>query len=325
MVKKTAFTIDSSSGRPRTVQAFLIVLAACLTCTGRQPATEGEPVLDPHRNPDRCAACHTSASAGRGDLQFDGNVSRLCRSCHDGQTAIRETHPAGVAPSAAMTIPAGFPLDDGRLTCISCHDVAQDCKAGSPDAAAGYKLLRGQSASRPSLLCLACHKEEAYRPFNVHDQVADGAVKTDTCAWCHDEVPDVNGLRRANVSPSLRARPQELCANCHSVPASHPIGSHLGAKPSPEFLWHMSAYELQSRMRMSFEQLYRYASTTRRPPRSIPLDEDGRITCLTCHNPHEKGLLPDSNPRSVGAETEKAVHHRVRAREGKLCIVCHEK
>lgn len=327
MAANASFTTDSSRGGPRVLLAFVIVLAAGWTGGGRGAAAQNESVRNPHGNPGQCTSCHASATAGRRDLRFDGDVSQLCRSCHDGQAAAREAHPVNVVPSAAVAgrIPPGLPLTDGILTCVSCHDVSPDCRAGQPEEAPRYKLLREWYASRPLLLCLSCHGEKDYRPFNVHDQLEGGVAKTDTCAWCHAEVPDVNAYRLENASYPLRAGSDELCGNCHKVPGDHPLVSHLGAIPSAEFMWRMSAYEMQPQMRMSFAQLYRYASITRRTPRSIPLDENGRITCYTCHNPHEKGLLPSSNPRSLGAEPKKAVHHRVRAREGKVCVVCHEK
>jgi hypothetical protein len=90
-------------------------------------------------------------------------------------------------------------------------------------------------------------------------------------------------------------------------------------------MWYMSAHELQTTMRLPFPQLLRYVRTAKRTPRSIPLDEEGRITCYSCHNPHEKGLLPSGNPRSVGAEPKQVANHRVRSREGKLCAACHQK
>jgi hypothetical protein len=99
----------------------------------------------------------------------------------------------------------------------------------------------------------------------------------------------------------------------------------MQATPSADMMWYMSAHELQSKMRLPFPQLLKYVRTAQRTPRSIPLDEGGRITCYSCHNPHEKGLLPSGNPRSVGAEPKQAANHRVRSREGKLCAACHQK
>ena len=89
-------------------------------------------------------------------------------------------------------------------------------------------------------------------------------------------------------------------------------------------MWYMSAYEMQLQMRLPFEQLLKYVRAAKRAPRTIPLDENGGITCYSCHNPHENGLLPSWNPRSVGAESKHALSSRLRARGGNVCIVCHK-
>jgi hypothetical protein len=185
--------------------------------------------------------------------------------------------------------------------------------------------LRGGPVSDPLQFCFHCHAREDYRPFNPHDQLENGRPRTETCAWCHTGVPDVNAPSPRSPSFALRAKSAGVCRNCHTVAPDHPVRAHLQATPSAEMTWYMSACEMQPKMRLPLAQLVKYARTTKRAPRMIPLDEAGRITCYSCHNPHERGLLPDSNPRSVGAEPKQATNHRVRSREGKLCPTCHQK
>lgn len=252
---------------------------------------------------------------------------QLCESCHDGRLAGREVHPVNLAPSAATAgrIPPDFSLQNGLVTCLTCHDVRRDCNDHPSDAPPRYHLLRGWQTSQPLAFCSHCHASQDYRPFNVHDQVETGRAKADTCVWCHVDVPDVNSYREEAASYTLRDKSSRVCANCHPMMEGHPTRAHVGTAPPPELMWHISAYELQSKLRLPFEQRLRYAAAAKRTARSIPFDEDGRIACYTCHNPHEKGLLPDANPRSFGAEPKQAVTHRLRAREGKVCVVCHDK
>jgi hypothetical protein len=99
----------------------------------------------------------------------------------------------------------------------------------------------------------------------------------------------------------------------------------MSATPSADMVQYMSAYEMKSKMRLPFGQLLEIARASKRAPRSIPLDEDGRITCSSCHNPHEKGLLPGGNPRAVGAEPKQAANHRLRIPQGSVCVACHQK
>jgi hypothetical protein len=306
----------------------VVLLLGSISLGGESNLNKEETAKNPHGDPALCSSCHTSAVGGRGALYFDGNVSQLCHSCHDGRLATDEVHPVDVVPSAAIArkIPSDFPLEDGMLTCLSCHDVARDCKAGRIADMPGHILLRGAPVSYPLAFCFRCHAQENYRPFNAHDQLEAGKAKTDTCDWCHVKVPDVNSRLEEGASYALRSKSFGVCSNCHRVADDHPTGdSHMNAIPSENMMWYMSAYEIEPQMHLPFDQLLEYVRAAKRSPRSIALDENGRITCYSCHNPHEKGLLPNWNLRSIGAEPKHAVNHRLRAREGIACRACHQK
>ena len=286
------------------------------------------PAANPHGDPTQCNACHLEAAEEQRPLRFDGNISRLCQSCHDGQRATREVHPVDILPTEVtrQKIPSSFPLDDGRVSCRTCHDVTWGCKNETTNPQTGSHGLRGGQMANPMMFCLQCHAEENYRPFNAHDQRQADKAKVDTCLWCHTSVPDVSARFDNGALHTLRRQSFGVCRSCHRVAKDHPAGGiHMEAIPTLEMRWHMSAYEMQSTMRLSFAQLLKYARATKRIPRSMPLDERGRITCFTCHNPHEKGLLPARNPRSSGAEPKHAVDHRLRIHEDNMCTACHEK
>jgi hypothetical protein len=282
---------------------------------------------NPHGDSGLCSLCHTSAAGGRETLRFGGNVSQLCQSCHDGRQASREVHVVGVTPSPALArrIPGDFPLAGGALTCLTCHDIARNCRADPPPAPSGPALLRGGRTPDPLLFCFQCHAPESYRPFNHHDQLEASKPKTDTCLWCHTDVPPVDSQPRDRAAYGLRAKGAALCRNCHVVAQSHPVAGHMSAPPSGDMLQYMSAYEMKSKIRLPFAQLLEIADVTKRAPRSIPLDEDGRVTCYSCHNPHERGLLPGGNPRAVGADLKQAANHRLRITQGSVCVACHQK
>ncbi len=284
--------------------------------------------MNPHRDAALCSSCHASGVGSPRNLRFAGGISKLCRSCHDGQLATREAHPVDIMPSDAMArrIASEFPLENGRLTCSTCHDVTAQCGADRPAAGPKRRFLRRADVSGPLEFCFRCHVRENNRPFNAHDQLEAGQPKADVCIWCHIGVPDVDSRSQEDVSRGLHKKSIGVCANCHPVTKGHPNGgSHMGAIPPEAMMSYMSAYEIQPRMNLPLNRLLEYVRAAKRAPRSIPLDENSRITCYSCHNPHEKGLLPNWNPRSVGSEPKQSVNHRLRARDGQLCIACHQK
>ncbi len=285
------------------------------------------PILNPHMHAGMCDSCHTSSGGGAGTLRLGGDVTQLCQWCHDGRRAGAEGHPVGLKPSEAMVghIPAGLPLVDGKVGCSTCHDVKWGCGiAGRNGGEASF--LRGGYQPYNLAFCYRCHAQEYYRPFNAHDQIEGKKAKTDTCLWCHERIPQLAADLRTRGDDALREKASGVCGNCHPMAKGHPgRGVHMGVKPPAEMSWYMSAYEMQSKMRMSLVDLLDYVRSAKRLPRSIPLDKDGRLDCYSCHNPHEKGLLPVRNPRSTGAEGKRATNHRLRAREGNMCVVCHQK
>ena len=315
--------------RPDNLLIIFLWLAAlpAPVWAGESESKKQDVAPNPHRDSGLCSLCHTSAAGGREKLRFGGNVSQLCQSCHDGRLATREAHVVDITPSPTLVrrIPSDFPLARGTLTCLSCHDVAQNCRAGQQPSPFGQALLRGGRTPDPLLFCFRCHAPENYRPFNPHHQLEAGKPKTDTCLWCHVDAPPVDSQPREGASYGLRARAAALCRNCHVVAQSHPVAAHMSATPSAAMMQYMSAYEMKSKMRLPFAQLLEIARAAKRVPRSIPLDEDGRITCYSCHNPHEKGLLPGGNPRAVGAEPKQATNHRLRIPQGSVCVACHQK
>lgn len=310
---------------------MLLVLAVilCASITVAQDSKVKDSVVNPHGDSARCDSCHISADENGHALRFDGNVPQLCQSCHDGHLAKREVHPVNIVPSEKIMhrIPSGFPLEDGMLTCSTCHDVTWRCSTEpSSVVASGSQFLRGGQVANAMTFCFHCHAQKDYISFNPHEQLKAKEPQTETCLWCHASAPDLSFRFGQEASYSLRGTSGQVCRNCHRVSETHPTGgSHMEAIPNLEMTWRMSAYEMQSTMRLPFPQLLKYARATERTPRSMPLSENGRITCHTCHNPHEKGLLPARNPRSTGAEPKHATNHRLRVHQDNICVACHEK
>ena len=100
------------------------------------------------------------------------------------------------------------------------------------------------------------------------------------CLECHFTIPDAG-----DTGPFRFTRPiSELCARCHKdlSPLSHSVGM---------------------------------APSMPMPP-GMPLDEQGRMTCATCHDPHKN--------RIDGRTGNKTYYLRVDKQGKAFCLLCHE-
>jgi hypothetical protein len=87
----------------------------------------------------------------------------------------------------------------------------------------------------------------------------------------------------------------------------------------------MLGFELADRLRgLTASQISRHLANHPAEPLLLPLGEEREISCSTCHNPHERGVIPASNPLSRGAEPTPAEFHRLRLEAENLCLACHE-
>jgi hypothetical protein len=108
---------------------------------------------NPHerKNPRACTVCHVTVPAEGsqprrdGNLRFAGDIIGLCSSCHEGY---RHMHPVKIAVAPDMKSPEDLPLDkDGKITCITCHDVME-----------GHGVARKRRVAGKAL-CLNCHSD----------------------------------------------------------------------------------------------------------------------------------------------------------------------
>ncbi len=88
------------------------------------------------------------------------SAEETCLSCHDGTVLdsrknvwVRHGHPTGMEPSKDMVIPEELPLEDGTITCRTCHSAHTLGGAGAQHRDA----LMLRVAEMPGELCMACH------------------------------------------------------------------------------------------------------------------------------------------------------------------------
>ncbi len=216
--------------------------------------------------------------------------SSKCLDCHQ----YRENHhPVDIAPSDPADFP--FPLYGGKITCLTCH--VEDHTAG------GTKLLRGGPYDDRREICFKCHSQEKFLEIDPHVMLdKEGKVLTvngkPVCLLCHAVQPDPDKDRTEDVR--FRADVAFLCWRCHPPMASPQFFSaHFLAKPSPSMLRFIERKEQEMQV-------------------TIPLVPRERITCSTCHNPHQKGVIK-YGPSAKGADLPS----KLRLQTPTLCFVCH--
>lgn len=251
--------------------------------------------LNPHGGKIFCLACHpdTPQPGAPVALRFPGESLRLCRRCHTGV----EHHPLGVKSTPA-TWKMDFshtPLEKEAVVCISCHKPLE-CLGGV--GRENPRFLRGGPYNSVEEFCARCHEGKNFSTLNPHDQIDEsGEIYQKKCLYCHVVVPDVSVVGAyLKYTDTLTA----LCISCHQT-GLHPSGSdHL--KPlGKTMLLRLRKYEERRMVR-------------------LPLEDEDRLTCVTCHNPHERGLLKGA--AGIGADEANRLRLTTYSEQ---CTPCHGK
>ena len=216
----------------------------------------------PHGDPNACAACHAAPAAGQ-TVGAPLPIVATCRSCHP--TA--DMHPVGMKPNKVQ-VAAGWPLEDGAVTCATCH---AEPAHGGPAAALLAPYHRGGPYQNTLQFCNSCHDTAALTRSNPHGAGRD--PQSPTCTACHAGAP------AAGAGPGearTRLPVSEACTNCHPGPIHAGVPEHLGKSLSPA-------------VRASL-------------PPQIAVNNDGTIACWTCHEVHDGGAAghPSNSPLASG-------------------------
>jgi hypothetical protein len=245
-----------------------------------------------------CNECHTRTPLPGGDLylKYGGDYGQLCR-CHTDSPDV-SIHPFDITPSPEKKkrIPMDFKLQNGKLTCLTCHDIYRQCQKRLFER----NSLRGAPYPRRTDFCYNCHVKEDYGQTDPHQQLdKNDEILIGTCLICHKEKPDEKHATFKEVT--FIGNIETMCRRCHHIAGNHSGNiDHMGLIPSPAGLKKIKIVEVKYNVR-------------------LPLDENGKMTCITCHNPHAKGVIPESSPGARGAGSR----HRHRLPEN-LCQECHQ-
>ena len=279
-----------------------------------------EAIPSPHWKKDDCDICHQGENKPSSKNLRISNVDKLCSTCHDGRFDHSYIHPIAVKPKKDMLRKMNkhykqvLKKTDGRIGCISCHDIAVQCKAEqSGQRLTNPKFFRLGPFKSRSQPCYFCHDKKQYQRLNPHDQVDNkGNIKKAKCRICHassyQELSQAKNIRdvRFNADDDNLS---SMCWGCH-IWTPHPGGqfSFFKSSKGPNHLIKPPAYIL-SAIKKTEEQ------------KNIILPREpatGKIFCGTCHNPHEKGVIKN-------VKAAKGADSRRRLRTENICHSCHDK
>lgn len=210
-----------------------------------------------------------------------GGMSSDCASCHQFDRGM--SHPVNIRPS--MAVPASLPLENGLITCMTCH--APDSDHGAAKSAVGVRP--GDSAASH---CMQCHKAESPLTRSVHATALKRA-----------HLPVSKGSQGRHGTPGNLDSDSRQCLECHDGAAGMEAGSHqlrLGAMDTATD--HPIGVPMLATERTKDGDF----KLARHLEPHIRLF-DGNIGCGTCHTPYspEPSLLVMSN------------------RGSRLCLSCH--
>ncbi len=187
-------------------------------------------------------------------------------------------HVVKVKPPEGMKVAKGFPLNEkGEIDCQTCHGIKdiKDIPFDEIDKSAD-NFHRGGPYRKLTDFCYNCHKKKDYQRPNIHKLLDDkGKYDKKACEFCHQKAPDPT-KDIAFKDLKFRRPPQKLCFACHLKTP------HLNA------LSHQ--VKVDEKMRKRIEQAEQKLGVI------LPLDSDGKVMCVTCHSPHEVGVISQTKP-----------------------------
>ncbi len=276
--------------------------------------------INPHFTEVFCLSCHDRIiSEGEKPTFKFPTINEVCNNCHATKEARGQIHPVGIKPPEAKDVKRykltrvpldQFPLNKkGEIDCETCHQ--RECK--QDPKVTGRIFLRGGPYKKRNDVCFKCHIKEEFQKLNPHKdsyKKINGKVVINqkNCVFCHTTVPtkQVEGMEEVE-DMQFKGDIVFLCIRCH--PESNHPGTDIKTGLGVDHLLIMPVNGNDAKKVRPLSEI---------DTDVLPLDPSGRITCSTCHMPHEPGLIEGVRGKIGGQQIQ-----RLDIRQGQLCDACH--
>ncbi len=187
-------------------------------------------------------------------------------------------HVIDVQVADEVELPAAMPLKENRkLQCKTCHGIKdikdmefEDVDKNDPD------FLRGGPYQPLTEFCTHCHQKKHYERPNIHVMLDDnGEIKEKSCEYCHEKILNRDKSYQLDEI-KLRIPADQLCYGCHLK--------------TP----HLNSMEHQ--VEPDEDRAKQMKQSAKKHGIILPLSQDGKVMCVTCHTPHQPGVIEDHLP-----------------------------
>lgn len=172
-----------------------------------------------------------------------------------------------------------------KVVCKTCHGIKdiQDKDFAQVDKE-DDNFLRNGPYQPLSDFCYLCHKRKENKRKNIHillDAQSNKVTqkKEQQCLYCHSQVLKQDEFIASNntadnytTNRKLRLPIEKICYGCHLRTP------HLNA--------------LEHQVKISDKEMLLYIEKSRKQYQvTLPLGQDNQVVCVTCHDPHQQGVL----------------------------------
>ncbi|MFK5986696.1 MAG: hypothetical protein QM479_14910 [Pseudomonadota bacterium] len=197
-------------------------------------------------------------------------------------------HRSGVLVPDTLLTPAALFFEttlsgQKKIVCKSCHGIEkieqQDFKTIDKTAA---DFFSGGPYKKLTDFCYLCHKKKENTRDNIHVLLDQQHKKIESkCLYCHSEVLKTDKLnKKNNVSQNQKHSKQHLKLRLPIAKMCY--GCHLQT-PHLNILEHQVIVAEKMLLYMQKQNL-RYGI-------KMPLGKNNRVICVSCHEPHQQGVL----------------------------------